>query len=226
MNDHDKKLLKQQIIDERGYWHEFHAYLLDRRPEFLSAYLDFQQWPFRSGVLDRKLCEFIYIAIDASVDHMYARGAQRHSGFALEHGATEDEILQVLLLTSVVSATQPVRRGMAIVRELESGSGEPASADMETVDGLTRTVDAYEQAMLADGPISKKDMALICVALTAAPTCLDDTRMRVHIGDAFEQGATRAEIAAALQLSAALAIHTCTIGIPGLKAALEGKPVD
>ncbi|MEC9344574.1 MAG: hypothetical protein VYD64_12095, partial [Pseudomonadota bacterium] len=71
-----------------------------------------------------------------------------------------------------------------------------------------------------------KETALIGLAICAAPTCLDDRDMRVFMRQAIEEGASDAEVAAVLQLAGALAVHTCTIGIPALQAALEGKPVD
>ena len=226
MEQEDKQRLKRKIQEERGYWHPFHEYLLEWRPGFLAAYLDFQQEPIRSGVLERKLCEFIYIAIDASVNHMYARGAQRHMGFALENGATEDELLQVLLITSVLSARQPVRRGMAMLEELASEGGQLDPGADETVTRLERSTSAYEVAIGENSPLSKKYTALIGLAICAAPTCLDEHDMRAFMAEALDEGASQAEIAAVLQLCAALAVHTCTIGIPALQAALRGDPVD
>lgn len=222
MTDDEKQALKQAVMAERGYWSPFHDYLLAERPEFLAAYLDFQQAPIRSGVLPKKLCEFIYIAIDVSVNHMYARGGQRHMGFALEMGATREELLQVLLLTSVVSARQPLERGMAILRDIGGDRDGSTAADPS----LEESDAAYDVAMRAGNPLSPKETALISLAICSAPTCLHEAGIRRHMEEAVAAGATSREIAAVLQLSGALAVHTCTIGIPALQDALEGKPIE
>jgi alkylhydroperoxidase/carboxymuconolactone decarboxylase family protein YurZ len=51
---------------------------------------------YSSGVLSPKLAEFLSIAVDASITHMYAPGTRRHIQTALKLGATVDEIMEVL----------------------------------------------------------------------------------------------------------------------------------
>lgn len=50
------------------------------------------------GVLPAKLCELVAIAVDASCIHLYTAGIRRHIRGALAHGATIDEIMEVLKL--------------------------------------------------------------------------------------------------------------------------------
>jgi alkylhydroperoxidase/carboxymuconolactone decarboxylase family protein YurZ len=54
------------------------------------------------GTLDPITIEFIAIAVDASCTHMYAPGVRRHIRKALELGATQDQIMTVLELVSVL----------------------------------------------------------------------------------------------------------------------------
>ena len=79
----DRDKLKAEVIARRGYWHPFHEGLLELCPEFLAAYLAFQDGPARSGHLEPKVREFIYIAIDGAVSHLYERGLRRHIEDAL-----------------------------------------------------------------------------------------------------------------------------------------------
>ncbi len=51
---------------------------------------------YASGVLSPKLAEFLSIAVDASITHMYAPGTRRHIQSALKLGATVEEIMEVL----------------------------------------------------------------------------------------------------------------------------------
>lgn len=246
----DKAALKAEIIKERGYWARFHDVLLENAPEFLKAYVAFQAAPTRSGLLDRKLCEFIYIAIDASVSHLYERGAWRHMEHALKAGATKEELLQVILLTTVVAAHQPIDTGMRILsEELGAPQNEPALSQAQLalkrsyVEAtgfwpdrgdflLARSGDFAEAYMeygtstWAMGPLSRRDKELIALAICAAPTTLFEPGMRRHIKGALAAGATPEEIGTVLQLAAAVSVHTCTVSIPRWEDVLNGKFVE
>lgn len=223
MDASQKTALKERIIAARGYWARFHDVLLDRAPEFLDAYVAFQSGPTHSGVLPKKLCEFVYIAIDLSVNHMYERGGRRHMEYALKAGATPDEILQVIMLTTVLAAQQPIDLGLKVLAEETGG----ADGDlMNRIDpDLAKTYRGYADAA-ASGPLSAKERELVSLAVCSAPTALYEDGVRRHIRAALAEGATQQEIYAILQLSAALSIHTCTIGIPGFADVLDGKFVE
>ena len=223
MDASQKAALKERIIAARGYWARFHDVLLERAPEFLEAYLAFQSGPTHSGVLPKKLCEFVYIAIDLSVNHMYERGGRRHMEYALKAGATPEEILQVILLTTVLAARQPIDLGLKVLAE-ETGGTDGDRMDQIDPD-LAKTYRGYADAA-ASGPLSAKERQLVSLAVCAAPTALYEDGVRQHIRAALAEGATQQEIYAILQLSAALSVHTCTIGIPGFADVLDGKFVE
>jgi alkylhydroperoxidase/carboxymuconolactone decarboxylase family protein YurZ len=46
--------------------------------------------------------EFIYIAIDAATTHLYEPGLRIHYRNAIKYGATREELMEVLQLTSVL----------------------------------------------------------------------------------------------------------------------------
>jgi alkylhydroperoxidase/carboxymuconolactone decarboxylase family protein YurZ len=94
--------LKAQFIDSRGYWHEFWDGMLEMDPELFAAYLDFSALPWRSGVLEPKVKELIYIAFDAAATHLYAPGLKLHMRNAVRLGATTAEIMEVLELASLL----------------------------------------------------------------------------------------------------------------------------
>ena len=98
-----QKSLKDQFIEERGYWNEeLLGAMLRLDTDFFEAYLNFSATPWRKGVLSPKIKELIYIAIDASTTHLYAPGLRLHIANALKYGATKEEIMEVLELTSVL----------------------------------------------------------------------------------------------------------------------------
>ena len=70
--------------------------------DFFEAYLRFSSVPWRNGVLEPKLKELIYIAIDAATTHLYEPGLRQHVQNALGYGATREEIMEVYELTSVL----------------------------------------------------------------------------------------------------------------------------
>ncbi|WP_051791018.1 carboxymuconolactone decarboxylase family protein [Amycolatopsis jejuensis] len=94
--------LRERFIAERGYWNTFWEGLLSLDPEFFDAYLNFSAVPWRNGVLEPKVKELIYTAIDASTTHLYEPGLRQHIRNALGYGATKEEIMEVLELTSVL----------------------------------------------------------------------------------------------------------------------------
>ena len=68
------------------------------------------------GVLLPKLAELPSIAFDASITHMYAPGTRRHIKAALKHGATMEEIMEVLKIC-VAEGTQACNHGVPILAE-------------------------------------------------------------------------------------------------------------
>jgi alkylhydroperoxidase/carboxymuconolactone decarboxylase family protein YurZ len=68
------------------------------------------------GVLPPKLAELLSIAFDASITHMYAPGTRRHIKAALKHGATMEEIMEVLKIC-VAEGVQACNLGVPILAE-------------------------------------------------------------------------------------------------------------
>jgi alkylhydroperoxidase/carboxymuconolactone decarboxylase family protein YurZ len=94
--------LKATFIANRGYWSELWDGVLALSPAYFEAYLEFSSVPWKTGTLEPKVREFVYIAIDAATTHLYEPGTKIHMENALRHGATPDEIMEVLALTSVL----------------------------------------------------------------------------------------------------------------------------
>jgi alkylhydroperoxidase/carboxymuconolactone decarboxylase family protein YurZ len=86
----------------RGDWNVLWDQMRELDPEFMEAYLAFRSVPHRKGPLPPKIKELIMVAINAATTHLYAPGARRHMRNAIRHGATREEILEVLQLTTVM----------------------------------------------------------------------------------------------------------------------------
>ncbi len=117
--------LKEEFTRARGYWSPVWDQVLALDPDFFEAYLNFSSVPWRNGVLEPKVREFIYIAIDASTTHLHAAGTRTHMRNALRLGATRQEIMEVLQLISVLGI-HSVTDGVPILIEEMATAGRGA----------------------------------------------------------------------------------------------------
>ena len=116
----DKKALRDAFIEERGYWNPFWEGLLALDPNFFQAYLNFSAVPWRTGVLEPKIKELIYVAIDAATTHLYEPGLRQHIKNAIKYGATKEEIMEVLELVSVLGIHACTLGVPVLMEELEA----------------------------------------------------------------------------------------------------------
>ncbi|MBS0320786.1 MAG: carboxymuconolactone decarboxylase family protein [Proteobacteria bacterium] len=86
----------------RGDWNPLWDTLREWDPAFVEGYLTMRAAAFGRGPLDAKTKELVLVALNAATTHLYAPGVRRHIGNALAHGATRDEILQVIELATVL----------------------------------------------------------------------------------------------------------------------------
>jgi alkylhydroperoxidase/carboxymuconolactone decarboxylase family protein YurZ len=241
-----QRQLRDDFVDRRGYWNPFWDGLLRLDPEFFQAYLEFSGVPWRNGVLEPKVKELVYIAIDASTTHLYEPGLRQHIQNALRHGATREEIMEVYELTSVLGIHTVALGVPVLVDELEK-AGEPGLPEptehqlrlkQEFVDArgywnafwddVLRLDAEFFEAYLRfssvpwrNGVLEPKVKELIYIAIDAATTHLYEPGLRQHVQNALGYGATREEIMEVYELTSVLGIHTCTLGVPILLEELE-----
>ena len=98
----EQQRIKNEIIAVHGEWDGTWQSVLDLRPGFLAAYARFAAVPLKKSHLDAKTRELIYLAIDAAATHLHAPGVRQHIRAALAHGATPEEIMEVIELTSTL----------------------------------------------------------------------------------------------------------------------------
>ncbi|GIH24130.1 hypothetical protein Aph01nite_24400 [Acrocarpospora phusangensis] len=120
--DERRETLKADFTERRGYWHSFWDGLLELDPDLFEAYLDFSGLPWRKGVLEPKIKEFVYIAFDASATHLYAPGLKLHMRNAVRYGATAEEIMEVLAIVSVIGIHAATVAAPILAEELASGT--------------------------------------------------------------------------------------------------------
>jgi alkylhydroperoxidase/carboxymuconolactone decarboxylase family protein YurZ len=119
--------LKAEFTETRGYWHSFWDEMLELDPEMFEAYTEFSSVPWRTGTLEPKVREFVYIAFDCAATHLYVKGLKLHIENAIGYGATPQEILEVMEIASVigihaVTTAAPILQEEAAAIERANGS--------------------------------------------------------------------------------------------------------
>ncbi|MGH2849417.1 MAG: carboxymuconolactone decarboxylase family protein [Solirubrobacteraceae bacterium] len=233
------KQLRDEFIEARGYWNQMWEGLLELDPDFFEAYTHFSSVPWRSGPLDPKIKEFIYIAVDAAATHLYVPGIRQHIKQALGHGATAHEIMEVLELTATLGI-HACNIGVPILLEELEAAGQSLprefterqlelKADFERKRGYWN--DFWNEMLLLDadffesytafssvpwlsGTLEPKVKEFIYTAFDVAATHLYVSGLRQHIRNALDYGATREEVMEVIELASVIGIHSCTVGVP------------
>lgn len=120
--------LKDEFARLRGYWHDFWNEMLELDPELFEAYTHFSTVPWRTGLLTPAEKELIYISYDIAATHLYAPGTKLHIRNALGHGATVEQVLEVMEISSIIGVHALTTAVPILARELrrrESGDVEP-----------------------------------------------------------------------------------------------------
>lgn len=101
-----------------GEWNPLWDVMLELDPAWTEKFMAAGAHPILSGVIEPKVWEFIAIAVDVSVTHMYGPGVRRHIRKALELGATPQEILAVLQGVSVLGVHSIMQGAPILVEEM------------------------------------------------------------------------------------------------------------
>ena len=239
-----QKELKAEFIKNRGYWGGFWDNVLELSPEFFAAYSKLSSVPAKTGALEPKVREFLYIAIDAATTHLYLPGLRLHMQNALKLGATRDEIMEVLELTSVLGIHTCTLGVPLLIEELrDMGRGDEIDEieldeSHEILkaqfienrgywspfwdDMLKLSPDFFEAYLefssvpWKTGTLEPKIKEFIYIAIDTSTTHLHRQGARQHIRNALEHGATKEEIMEVFQCVSVLGIHAATEGVPML----------
>jgi alkylhydroperoxidase/carboxymuconolactone decarboxylase family protein YurZ len=241
--------MRDEFEAAHGYWDESLDDMLRLDPTFFRAYLDFSTVPERNGALDPKVREFVHIAIDAAATHLFVPGLRRHIARAVELGATDAEIMEVLELTATLGI-HAANAGVPILLEVLAETGDAPDvfdldqrqlrlrADFERNrgywnpiwDGVLKLAPDFFEAYLdyssvpwQHGVLEPKVKELIYCAFDVASTHLWLAGLKLHIRNALGYGATPAELMEVIQIASGLGSHTFEHAMPALRAARLGR---
>jgi alkylhydroperoxidase/carboxymuconolactone decarboxylase family protein YurZ len=99
-----------------GQWNTAWDPFFQLDPVWTEAFIAAGAPVYVGSVLSPKDAELLSIAFDASITHMYAPGTRRHIKAALKHGATMEEIMEVLKIC-VAEGVEACNLGVPILAE-------------------------------------------------------------------------------------------------------------
>lgn len=233
-SDAERARIKDYFIAERGYWRPWTETMLAVSPAFVEQYARYAGYPARSGPLSERMVELIYVALDASSSHLFESGLTTHMRRALEVGATQTDIVDVLHLVAV-QGVACVGQAAELLDEYfasdEGAAAAPPDPALQTraerlgpahalaLRSLVRhdpgyaevLLDFVEQGRPATG-LSPAERSLVQLALHACFTASNPEAVRQILATAKGQDLQRAELLQAIQLGAHLAVHGSALG--------------
>jgi alkylhydroperoxidase/carboxymuconolactone decarboxylase family protein YurZ len=124
--DENQERLKAEFTKTRGYWHSFWDEMLELDPEIFDAYTEFSSVPWRTGTLEPKIKELVYIAFDTAATHLYVKGLKLHIENAVGYGATPQEILEVMEIASVLGVHAATSAAPILLEEMNNPENRPS----------------------------------------------------------------------------------------------------
>jgi alkylhydroperoxidase/carboxymuconolactone decarboxylase family protein YurZ len=231
VSDTERAQIKAFFIAERGYWRPWTEAMLQACPGFVQQYARYAGHPARTGPLTQRMVELIYVALDTSSSHLFESGLSTHMKRALEVGATQADIFDVLHLVAVqgvasvcqatdilaeffdLSEVAPIDERLQVRIDALGPAHALALAAVARMDpGYAEVLlDFVEQGRPGAG-LAPAERSLVQLALHACFTAFNPGAIRQMVATALSQGLEPAELLQAIQLGAHLAVHGTALG--------------
>lgn len=219
-------------------------------PEIVSEFIKLEASTRQRKALEPKVRELVHIAVASSTAHLFEPGIRHHIAKALELGATKEEILDVLRLTSVLGVHTMIPAMDFVIPELggaENIREKSTKAERERFEKIKADFmkarggmwgDVWDKVCLmapdytaayADysglphktGNLSAKLRELLYVAIDISPTHFNAGGARSHLQAAIKLGATQDEVMEVVEIASLIGFHTCIVALPILAEELE-----
>jgi alkylhydroperoxidase/carboxymuconolactone decarboxylase family protein YurZ len=230
---------------EQGPWDSSFAQLDTWDPAWAQTCLRMTMNPWQSGVLPRKTVELVCVALNAACTNLDRDATRRHIQFALEAGATREEILMILKMASLLSIHSCSLGAPMLLEEAHAAGAEgtepsdptptPACDQMKALGQWNQAWDPFYEldpgwtdqfmataiGIYAEAPMSAKLVELLSIALDAAYTHMYAPGTRRHIKAALRAGATSEEVMEVLKLCVVQGVQACNMAVPILAEEVE-----
>lgn len=242
--DPERERIKAAFIEQRGYWRPWTETMLAVCPGFVEQYANYAGYPARTGPLTPRMVELIYVGLDASASHLFESGLTTHMRRALEVGATQADLFDVLHLVAVQGIAS-VGQAAEILAEL-AGAGAGGGLDPQLqariaavgaahalpLQALARLDPGYADAVAAfveqgppEGGLTPAERSLVQLALHACFTAYNPGAVRTLVTTALSQGLKASELLQAIQMGAHLAVHGSALGASVFGQIADAGPV-
>lgn len=241
-SDQDQEQLKKDLIATGEPWSETWQNILALDQSYFKAYLGLRRVPSDKQCLSRKTQELILLSMDASCTHLHEPGVRAHTAAALQAGATKEEIMEALELTSVLGV-HAVTAGVPCLQEVMREMGRESKASSQSLDGERRAFKDdfvkrrgywstswppvlqlspgffkaytdYSGVPFKEGhrALDAKTKELIYCAIDCATTHLYLPGLKIHIRNAINYGASEEEVMEVFELAALMGAQTVKMG--------------
>ncbi|WP_369789423.1 carboxymuconolactone decarboxylase family protein [Rouxiella sp. WC2420] len=241
-----QQTVKAAFIRQHQFWDAQWESLLRQDVDFVEGYLKFSAVPWKKNHLENKVKAFIALSASVASTHLYQPGIAQHLRAAVAFGATQQELVEVLELTSTLGI-HASNVGVPLLLEVLEEEGlrngpEPLDEQRETLkqafiknrgywhaswDGLLELdpdlFDAYiefSSVPWRTGVLEPKIKELIYCAFDASATHLYKQGLKLHMRNAINYGATREEIMEVLEIVSVIGIHGALVAAPMVEQAL------
>lgn len=189
--------------------------------------------------LSPRMKELVLVALHATVTSLHSDGVRRHVGRALAAGASEQDVLDVLLTIVGIANHALYFAVPVLMRELEAaGHAEaelpPITPEAQTTkeefirtrgfwneqrDVIVRMMPEYFAALAQlsmdpwkNGTLTDKERELACIAIDCTVTHMYEPGLAIHIRNALQKGASRDEILEVFHLAALTGLEGYILG--------------
>lgn len=121
----EQQALKQEFVDGLGYWPEWGDAAFALAPRFMRGFLRFLSIPWTSGHLEPKVKAFVGIALHAAPTTLHEPGVRLNVRRALQFGATEEEIADVLQCAGAIAIHTCTLAVPMLVDAMGEKAGDP-----------------------------------------------------------------------------------------------------
>jgi len=242
---------KQMLAELLGSWPPGYDSILAVDPRFLEAYASLAAVPLRRTHLDEKTRHLVALAVNAAVTHLHAEGTLASIDAALAAGASREELLEVIQLTTTLGV-HAIAAGVPLLREVVTARGEdlakqatPRQAEIRRDFRARRGYwsDSWEDLLHIDpdlvaayleysalpwetGPLAPKVKEFVYIAIDASTTHLFLPGLRQHFENAIDHGANADEILQVLEITSLIGMQSAALAAPLIQSRTseEGLP--
>jgi alkylhydroperoxidase/carboxymuconolactone decarboxylase family protein YurZ len=239
--------VKDAFIRTHRTWDARWESLLRLDAEFVDGYLRFSSVAARQRHLAPKVQAFVALTACTAATHLYIPGIRQHVEAALVHGATREELVEVLELASTIGI-HASNVGVPVLLEVLQEEGHRSQAapldarreaskqqfienrgywhaswegllelDPELFDGYVE----FSSVPWRKGVLEPKVKEMMYCAFDAAATHLYVPGLKLHFRNALRYGASAQELMEVLEIVSTIGIHGAIEAAPIVEAALD-----